>query len=187
MDKVSEIIEKGNKLYENGYLAGGSGNISFRDLNNLFITRSGSCLGDLTQEDVLFLPLDEDFFQSKRRGRGVKPSIEGKLHIKTYQKTDKKSIIHSHPTYASVLSKKTDTLDVTEEAYFTIKSEEVPVIQNYKPGSDKLADEVSNGLVENNGVVVENHGVFAASSSLDQALKINEVIEDLSKNLFLNL
>lgn len=187
MTKVIDIVEKGKKLAKKDFIFGGSGNISYRDQNFLFITKSGSRLGDLSEKDIIFLPNTMEKFQSKRGGRGPYPSIETGLHILTYQKTNAKAIIHTHPIFSSIISKKIQKMKISDEDYRTIKNREIPVIQNYEPGSKALAKNVSEKLKNKNALIVKNHGVFGKGKTLDEALKINEKIEEIAKKHYLNL
>ncbi|PTD93389.1 hypothetical protein C9439_08250 [archaeon SCG-AAA382B04] len=187
MNKVNEIIKKGKELSQNNFTLGGSGNLSIRDNKYLYITKSGIRLGDLKQEDIIYLPVNEENFHSKRRGKGANPSIEGLLHIKTYEKTKAKSIIHSHPIFTSIISKNLNKLEISKDGYPIIGNKRIPIIESLEPGSKKLATKVSENLTQKNAVIVRDHGTFVKEESLEKAFKINEKIEELSKKYYLRL
>lgn len=58
MDKknmLERVVKAARKAYMKGFAAGSGGNVSIRIQGQVYISPSGICLGDLTQEDMIML------------------------------------------------------------------------------------------------------------------------------------
>jgi ribulose-5-phosphate 4-epimerase/fuculose-1-phosphate aldolase len=55
----AQLCEMARLAYANRMVAGSGGNVSVRDGERIFITPSGSCLGDVTPGDLIALSVDE--------------------------------------------------------------------------------------------------------------------------------
>jgi L-fuculose-phosphate aldolase len=60
----------------------------------------------------------------------------------------------------------------------------IPVIEG-SPGSQELAENVSNALLKHLGVIVKGHGVFTASKSVEKAYHLICIVEHSSKIFYL--
>ena len=61
MDKknmLERVVKAARKAYMKGFAAGSGGNVSIRIQGQVYISPSGICLGDLTQEDMIMLEAD---------------------------------------------------------------------------------------------------------------------------------
>lgn len=186
MNNISNLIKIGKKASEKGFTPGISGNISIKDNKILYITKTGSKLSNLSKEDLVFLNNDLDSFHLKKRGSGPSPSIETGLHIKTYNKTNSNAILHTHPLFTRLISKDTDKLSINQEERKSIEIKEVPIINNYEAGSNKLAKKGSEKLKQNKAIILKNHGLLTRSKNLNEAFKKTETIEEVAKLQYLS-
>ena len=89
-----DIVTIGRKMYQKDFVAATDGNISARLMGNrMLITPSGSCLGELTPNQLVLV----DFNRRVLSGT-ANPSSETPMHIMAYsQRTDINAVIHAHP------------------------------------------------------------------------------------------
>ena len=123
------------------------------------------------------MPLDETVENELTR----RASKEINAHRKIYAKTDALAVLHGHSRYAviqSLIHKDKEVLLPTDlESLHFMK--EIPMVAG-DFGSSELAENVSNALVKNVGVVVRGHGSFAKGKTPMEALTILHVIENSS-------
>ncbi len=186
MPNLRKIKNIGKDLTKKELCSGGSGNISIRDNDLVYITKSGIDLDKITEDNIVFLPLDLEEFQKKRRGEELTPSIETELHIKTYKKTNAESIIHTHPLFTNVITKKLNEIEFGKEKSKIIGNKKINVLENKPPGSTDLADSVSNELKDKKATIVREHGLFVRAKTLDRANKTTKLIEKECKLVYLN-
>lgn len=167
-----EIINIGKKLYDLRLVVAHSGNLSVRlDDNNILITATGKSLGDLTQEDIIKVDLNNS------ENRPV--TTEFPLHSLVYKNFPNKVIIHCHPTLIN--------------AYFAVYSElkaltfetklylgNIPVVEQDTPSITK-PELVIDALKINNLVVIKNHGVVSIADKFSDALYLIEALEEAVK------
>ena len=94
---TAELIDAGRHLVERGLVQASGGNLSVRlpDTDRFLVTGSGTWLDRLTPDDFAELTLD-----GERVGGAERPSIEWKLHERTYAvRPDVACIVHLHPQH----------------------------------------------------------------------------------------
>ena len=93
----NEIVDIARRMYEREYIAATDGNISVRiGENELMITRSGICKGEMDVSDIITI----DFAGNVLTGNG-RPSSETLMHIACYEERDDiAAIVHGHPPTA---------------------------------------------------------------------------------------
>lgn len=177
---LHKIIEVSNYLYDKGLVPGKSGNISTRiegDLNAVAVTSSGCSLKTLTEEDILVVDLEGNMIFTSNK----KPTSELQMHLKIYKKRkDIGAIVHTHSPIATGFAfaeKKLERL----EGFGPIDEMYIPFVEYHPPGSDDLAKSVSDGLKNEDVVLLKGHGVVALGKNLDEAVLLAEFIEDSAK------
>ena len=70
-----EIIDAGKWVMEKNLTWGTSGNISVREGERIYVTASGTVLGDLHEEDITVVDLEGKILEGK------KPSKETGMHL----------------------------------------------------------------------------------------------------------
>lgn len=165
----SQIIKTAKLCFEEGFVNGSAGNISYTYKNDMFITTTGSCFGDLKEQDIIKMPIDA----KERR----KASSEFFVHQSIVKHTHKKAILHTHPKYTVLASYVFDEIvpiDSEGKTYF----EKIPILELKNPSASKELEEgLSNALIENDIVIIKTHGVFAACDNLIRAYTYTGALE----------
>ncbi len=167
------IVEYGKKLLQSNHVTGSAGNLSLRVSDNLIaISPSGIPYAEMTQDQVPIMNLD-----GKVIWGNFKPSVEYRLHLEVYKNfEDVKAIIHTHSIYASVLSVLRMPLMAVTETVLMI-SEQIPVSEYANAGTIELARNVVEAMKKSRAVIMANHGLICAASSLKEALNMCENVE----------
>lgn len=183
MNKYQDIKEEfkkiGSILFQARLENSHSGNMSVRVGNRILITRRGSMLGFLKDDDIVETGLDEDDF-------GIAlASTEVGIHRAILKNTSALAVIHTHPIYAVALSYKYDELipiDV-EGSYFLRK---IPVIEfKYATGSSEMEEKLPEFLKKYPTVIVRAHGAFSIGKTLEEALYYAHITENIAEIIYL--
>lgn len=172
-----ELSEIGKRIYNKGLTPGTSGNISIRYENNILISSSGSCLGDMEDSDIVILNINGDIIEGNN-----KPSSEKEMHLEIYRKrSDITSIIHVHPPKSTAFSVAGIPLDspILSEVVFALG--QIPVAEYATPSSDKLASTVSNYFLNHDAVLLANHGVVIGGQKLKETFYKLETLESYAE------
>lgn len=147
----------------------------------VLITPSGVSLRDLNIENVIVTDLNG----VKLEGYGM-PSSELHMHLEIFRKRrDVKAIIHTHSPYATGFSFSDEKIPRLE-GFGEIKEPYLQEIEYSPPGSDKLVQSASNGLENNNVLILKKHGVVAVGPDLDGTLLLAEFTESCAKTGFIS-
>jgi autoinducer 2 (AI-2) kinase len=174
-DVRHELLDIVNELYEHYIITATGGNVSVRNPDNpdeCFITPSQVFKGDLTPELMVRIDLN-----GKRLDPGSRsPSSEWGFHTQTLKKKPKaNAVIHAHAPNATILANcGIPFLPVSSDAAFFGDIKRIPFTM---PGSDDLAELVSDALVDEWAVFMENHGIVVAGKSLRRACDMAQIIE----------
>lgn len=161
----------GHELYSHG-LVSSTGNLSIRMGDRLIITRRGSRLGELAENDLI----ETGIYKNDRATPLA--SSELNVHRAIYQQTPALAIVHAHPTHAVALSLR-ETEIVPSDAEGLSMLGRVPVLgwhMKVVPGG--LADIISEALKSRPVVMVHGHGSFATGQLLDEALNYTMALEE---------
>jgi L-fuculose-phosphate aldolase len=169
-----EFERIGKRLFTEHLVGGNFGNISVREGDDgFYIKRTGAYL-DVASEPV-FVPLT-----------GEAPSdasSEYRVHREVYRKTPHRAIVHAHPPAAVALSLVRDEVR-PEDSEGIMFCPIIPVVSG-EPGSQRIADTVSDALVSSNLVIARGHGTFAAGKTLDEAYLYTSLAEHACRVLAL--
>lgn len=176
-----QIIKYGTKLGEKNMSPATSGNISVRHGENILITCSGTCLGELDENDIVLIDKNADILDG-----GKKPSSEKNLHNAIYAiRNDVNAIVHCHSPYASafaVCHKPLSKPIICENVFYF---GEIPVADYALPGSDKLVENTAKYFSKHNAVLLANHGIVIAAKDLKNAYYLMETAETFAQ-IYLN-
>lgn len=156
---VNNIIKFGKKIVDAGLVTSFFGNISVLNCTQISITKTGSMLDELTEDDIVIV----DLMNSSEVDKFA--STELVVHRKIYQNTDASAIIHTHSLYSTLmgnLDRHYVSLDGGEALPFLKK---IPIVDG-KSGSIELAENVSEALIDHSLVIVRDHGVFSVGKDL---------------------
>lgn len=168
------IIEIGKKIYERKLSTGLSGNISFRSDDKIFITASGTCLGDLDESDIITI----DLYGNVEGVHSKKPSSEKMMHTEIYKlRPDINSIIHVHPPFSTSLavSKEYKFLPILAEPIVFLG--DIPLVKYETPSSYELAKEVAMHFEKNDAALMANHGAVVCGHDLKETFYKLETLE----------
>lgn len=169
-------------LANHGYLGKRSsgGNISLRIANQdaIAITPSGRPYLKTTVEDVCIVDLDGSSLDGN-----LKPSIEVAMHLGIYNnRPDVKAVIHTHQTFASVLSILKQPIPALFDEIIVEIGHAAEVIPYAFSGSPELVRNVVGKL--NNKChcyLIQNHGALSLGSDMEQAMKNAELLENVAR------
>lgn len=185
LELKQQMVRLGRSFYERGYTVGGAGNLSARlDENRILVTPTGSSLGRLVAERLSVLDMQGNLLE------GDKPSKEAVFHLALYNQNPQcHGIVHLHSTYLTALSC-LDNLDPQNAIapftpYYVMRVGKLPVIPYYRPGSPKIAEELSQRALSANAFLLANHGVVVTGKSLLDAADNTEELEETAKLFFL--
>jgi len=149
--------------------------MSIRLGDRIIITRRGSMLGCLQENDLIETGID--------RNDRCTPlaSTELAIHRAIYQETPASAIIHAHPPYAITLSLlQTEIVPSDAEGLSII--DRVPVLgwnMEIRPGClAPLAGMIARALKQNRIVMVRSHGSFAVGQLLEEAHNCTTALEE---------
>ena len=174
MDIKRQIIFAGEVLYKENLVNSHAGNISVRENDKIYITKTGAMLGYLTEDDIAEVDMNPS-------EKDKEASSELIVHRRIYQKTDAKAVIHAHPINMVALSFKLDRfIPIDSEGKLFIK--EAPIVEVHIPSaSQELAEKVSETLQNYNIAVVKTHGSFVKADNLITALNLTSDLEYCAK------
>jgi len=181
MDIIEEIIFTGKVLYKEGLVNSHAGNISVRDGDYLYITKTGKMLGYLQKEDIK-LPIYYETEDDKIA------SSELIVHREIYKNTNAKAIIHAHPIYATALTFFLDSKFIPIDNEGKLFVGEVPILSvENASGSRELAEKLAKAFKETNKdiILIKKHGSFVISDTLNYALKLTSDLEFCGKIYYL--
>ncbi len=179
---VEDIIFTGKVLYKEGLVNSHAGNISVREGDYLYITKTGKMLGYLSEDDIIKLPIYKETEQDKIA------SSELIVHREIYKNTNAKAIIHAHPIYATTLTFFLDNEFIPIDNEGKLFVNEVPIISvENASGSEELAKALAKAFkeTEKNIILIKKHGSFVISDTLNYALKLTSDLEFCGKIYYL--
>ncbi|ADR19386.1 class II aldolase/adducin family protein [Calditerrivibrio nitroreducens] len=173
-----DIIKFGKKIVEQKLATSFFGNLSIKVSDELFITKTGTMLDELSEDDIVKVNLFE---------KGEFDSVASSeliVHRMIYQKTSANAVMHTHSLYSILMGNTAfDYLKIdTGEALPFLNT--IPIVQG-KSGSEELALTVSNALENFNLVIVKDHGVFAKGENLKSCFIYISALEHYCKYIYL--
>ena len=175
---LKEFREVARLISTEGLTYGYTGNLSRLWGEKLFITRRGSNLINLKDEDIIAIPFWGGSILEERA------SSERDVHRRILKETGKKAVVHLHAIYAIKLSFLTEKI-VPIDSEGKIALGEVPVISVERTSaSEELAQKLSETLKDISVAVVKSHGVFAVGDSLVEAYEKVSLLENSCKILW---
>ncbi len=171
-----QIIDVGRRLYERKLLVAKDGNMSIRTgENEMLITASGFCKGELTPEQVTKTDL------SGRVMSGLKPAADIHMHLAVYKcRPQAKAVVHAHPavTTGFAISGQDLSRITLPEVIFHLGK--VGVTEYATPTTMEVPRVVTaklNELPDCKALVLANHGALTFSHSLMDAFYKMETLE----------
>jgi L-fuculose-phosphate aldolase len=169
----------GADLYGRGIVSMHGGNLSVRQDNHLVITRTGSRLGFLTDQDLITTGIERDDESTPLA------SSELAVHRSIYRNSPFAAVVHSHPTHAVALSFFGDKILPQDEAGSLFIPSVLVIGFGKEPAPGGFAEEIAEALKTHAIIVVHKHGSFARGMTLQEAYVVTELLEISCQILFL--
>lgn len=183
MDELTQkkmIIDIGQRLWQQGFVAANDGNISARISDNeILTTPTGISKGFMTEDMIIKMNLQGEILSENP---GYKPSSEVKMHIEVYcQRPDVYGIVHSHPPYATSFAVIGEPLEknLLPEAVLFLGL--VPLAEYGTPSTDEVPESLVPHLETSDAVLLENHGSITVGADLMTAYFRTETLEHYAK------
>ncbi|MBI5526031.1 MAG: class II aldolase/adducin family protein, partial [Deltaproteobacteria bacterium] len=174
-DERDDLIMAVEELYNAGLLTSTGGNVSVRRAgkpDEAWITPSALPKGALDPRLMVRVNLDGEGLDEDAKA----PSSERLMHTRIMKlRPDINAVIHSHGIQAFLLGLAglPFTPVCTESAFVG----EMPRVPFHMPGSDELADAAVKALGKGRAVLLLNHGLLVAATSLRRGVDMTKIIE----------
>lgn len=171
----------GRDIFVSHLISSHGGNMSVREGDHIHITRTGSQLGRIGEDDIVKVPLlarrDVEGVDAGVWPEDAEASSELVVHRAIYAATEARAIVHTHSPQTIFRSMLEDVIEpIDSEARLFIPR--VPVVVSRKTvGSPVAAEALSAALREVPVAVLRAHGPFAAADTLENAYRWVSVLE----------
>lgn len=174
---LQTLCDRADEFYARGDAFGGSGNLSVREGDSVWITPTGYQLKGMVQDDLAEVGLD-----GAVRGRN-RPSKEVPFHLAIYRaRPDVKGIVHLHAPYSVAVSCLADLSEPEPipalTPYFLMRVAPLGVVEYFRPGSAELAAAIGRKAESVDCMLLRNHGLVCTGSSFveaaDRAIELEE-------------
>ena len=183
-DVRAAMVACGRSLFDRGYSAGTSGNLSVRIAGGFIVTPTNVSLGDLDGSALCEL----DATGGHRSG--PPPTKEVWLHLAMYRgRPEDQAIVHLHSTYATALSCRSD-LDAANAVppltpYVVMRVGPVGLVPYSAPGDPVAATAVEELARQHRALLLANHGPVVSGRDLATAAAAAEELEQTAHLYFL--
>ena len=166
------------RLYRQGLTTTSGGNISLKISDDIIvITPSATDKGRMRWKEVGIMTM-----AGKNLTPELKPSIENEMHLSIYRKKKEISaIVHAHPLFASAFTAMKCTIDTDLTAEAKAICGDPCFVPYALMGTMELASLASESIAKSDILLLENHGILTAGSSILQAFDKLEVLENAAK------
>ena len=172
------VVKGAQAIYTKGLVEDGEGNVSIRfKKDEIFITPSSNPYKSLIPESIAHINLDGELIGTKKM-----PSTESKMHLAVYKSRSKvKCVIHTHSTYATMLSVIRKNIPVIMEQQIIFLGGNIKVSQVGEAHTDEMGVTALNALGKNNAALLANHGAIVCGKSIEHAVRFAVILEKLAK------
>ncbi|MFM4703451.1 aldolase [Aeromonas bivalvium] len=175
------MVMLGASLFARGYATGGAGNLSARlPDGTLIATPTGSCLGRLSAQSLSRVSMSGEHLG------GDRPSKEVAFHLALYHNNpDCQAVVHLHCTHLTALSclAGLDPANVIRPftPYYVMRVGSLPLIPYYRPGDERIAEELGRRARDAGAFLLANHGPVVMGKNLVEAVNNMEELEETAR------
>lgn len=175
-----EICRIGAALFNRGYTAGSSGNISARLTDGWLITPTDACLGMLDPARLSKVGTDGQQISGDRASKTLA------LHRGIYaNNAQAHAVVHTHSTHLVALTLagvwQPDDVVPPITPYYVMKVGHVPLIPYRRPGDPQVAEQVAGLACRVRGVLLERLGPVVWHDSVSNAAFALEELEETAR------
>ena len=165
---IDQLLDAGRHLVDRGLVQARGGNLSVRlpGSEHFLVTGSGTWLDRLTADDLVELTPD-----GERVGGAERPSVEWKLHQRTYAvRPDVNAVIHLHPQHVLLVDMLGAPIRFTtlDHQFYVGSTGQVPF---HPAGSQEIADAAAAAARDHDAVVMSHHGCSTLGDTVSMALR----------------
>lgn len=174
-----DVLKGAKAIFSRGLVESGEGNVSARvpGKNEMFITPAFNDYGTLSKDDVVRID-----FSGAKLSSGRNPSSECLLHAAVYRARPRAAcVIHTHSTYASMLSVTSIAIPVIFEEMIIFLGGQVNVSEYAQANTRELGVNAIKALGRSNGILMANHGVLVCGRTMEHAVKMAELVEKMAE------
>jgi L-fuculose-phosphate aldolase len=167
-DLIEQLVDAGRHVVERGLVQASGGNLSARvpGTTRFLVTGTGTWLDRLTSADFTELTLD-----GERVGGAPRPSVEWKLHQRTYAvRDDVAAVVHLHPQHVLLVDLLGEPIRFTtlDHQYYLGHAGRVPF---HPSGSEEIAEAAAEAARDHDAVVLAHHGCSTLGETVPMALR----------------
>ena len=171
-----------NLVWERRLVTATEGNVSARvpKTNYIIIKPSGFHMRDVTPDSLIIVDVHGKVIEGK-----FKPSVETPMHTAVYRnRPDVGGVVHTHQVYATALGVAGVSIQPILLGLKLILG--FPIVPYHLGGTQELADAVVRKLGKRRrGVVLQNHGILAVGSTVEDAFDTALYMEEAAKTQFI--
>lgn len=173
-----DVLDTAKELFARRLVDGTEGNVSARlEDGNVCITPSSLSYEVMTLDDLVVLDLDGNVVEGSRG-----PSSEKAVHLACYKAFEEVgSVIHSHPTNASVFAVARQPIPAAIEESVVFIGGDIPCCEFVTTGTDELGDEAVNNLKDRSAALLANHGLVAIGADPYSAMRVTALVEKVAQ------
>ena len=180
---LKKFIRVGRELYAHGLVTSHGGNLSVSDGEDIWVTRAGAQLGELTAEDVVMTTWDP---YSDEEGVSSEMAIHHAIYAGLVELAERRgekfgtmSIIHALPPQTIFRTLVDDEIPSVSYESLYVLGEKTPVIEVGVFLEDHETEKIFQNIIAGGtlAIAVRGHGVFAAGRDLDDAMRLVTSLE----------
>lgn len=165
------VIDACQRLSREGLVVGTAGNVSIKVGDLVVISPSGVAYDALLPELICVVELGGAQVEGE-----LKPSSEVPLHLRIYQESDVRAIVHTHAPASTAMSVLVD--EVPASHYYTsLFGGPVRVAPYATFGTDELAANVAAALVGRHAALMSNHGAIVVGREITKTMDLVPYLE----------
>lgn len=169
------LAEAARRTVALGLNRGAEGNVSLRWDEGFLITPSGLPNDSLQAGQMVYMDL-EGGWQGP-----LKPSSEWRIHRDLYRaRAEAGAIVHAHSPYAVSLACLRRPIPAFHYMVAAAGGHDIPCAAYATFGTEALSANVLAALAGRRACLMANHGQVALGRTLDDALRLAEIVEELA-------
>lgn len=175
-DIKKEVVEYAHLMDAKGLVNSLEGNLSIldRESGKLYITPTSTRKCILDEDKIAVLKDGEQI------GGILRHSGEYRLHMVALEaRPDCNAVAHIHAPYLTAYAYCGKDIELKCSSTFQLLFEKIPCLPYGEPYADGITKGVAEALQDSNLVLLGNHGVVAVGKTLESAVNIIEVAEEI--------
>lgn len=174
-EAAARLAEAARRTVALGLNRGAEGNVSLRLGAGFLITPSGLPNDTLQAEQMVYMDL-EGGWQGP-----LKPSSEWRIHRDIYRaRAEVAAVVHAHSPHAVSLACLRRPIPPFHYMVAAAGGRDIPCADYATFGTEALSANVLAALAGRRACLMANHGQVALGRTLDEALRLAEIVEELA-------